>query len=150
MVTAHNIVCCHHISLNEIVYTYMQENSDHRSTIDHIFISDQLCNHLIKYWNMDSAINFSDHSPVIYTLALPNLESVPAEGATVCSHKANDKDRPMKSHYSYRCDRADLQGFYDSTAYLLQTIKLPMHLLADMCQDVTVYTGIQLIHIIRT
>ena len=42
----------------------------------------------------------------------------------------------MKSHYTYRWDRADLQGFYDSTAYLLQTIKQPTHLLADMCQDV--------------
>ena len=37
----YNIVCCDHISLNEIGYTYMQENSGHRSTIDHIFISDQ-------------------------------------------------------------------------------------------------------------
>ena len=42
----------------------------------------------------------------------------------------------MKSHYTYRWGRADLQGFYDSTAYLLQTTKPPTHLLADMCQDV--------------
>ena len=95
-------MCCDHISFNEIGYTYMQENSDHRSTIDHIFINDQLCNRLVKYCNMDSAITFSDHSPVMCTLALPNIESVPAKGATVCSHKASDRDRPVKSHYTYR------------------------------------------------
>ena len=98
----YNIVCCDHISLNDIDYTYMQENSGHRSTIDHVFISDQLCNRLVKYCNMNSAINFSDHSPVMCTLALPNIESVHAKGATVCSHKANDRDRPVKSHYTYR------------------------------------------------
>ena len=70
------------------------------------------------------------------TLALPNIESVHAKGATVCSHKARDRKRPVKSHYTYRWDRADLQGFYDSTAYLLQTIKPPTHLLAGMCQNV--------------
>ena len=67
----------------------------HHSTIDHIFISGQLCNLLIKYCNMDSAINFSDHSPVMCTLALPNIESVHAEGVTVCSQKASDKDTPV-------------------------------------------------------
>ena len=60
---------------------------------------------------MDSAINFSDHSPIMCILALPNIESIPTEGATVCSHKASDKDKPVKSHYSYRWDRADIQGF---------------------------------------
>ena len=42
----------------------------------------------------------------------------------------------MKSHYSYRWDRADLQGFYDSTDYLLQTIQPSTNLLADIFQDV--------------
>ena len=86
----------------------MQENSKHRSTIDHIFISDKLCNRLVKYCNIDSEINFSDHSPEMCTLAQPNIESVPAEGATVYSRKVRDKDRPVKFHYSYRWDRADL------------------------------------------
>ena len=40
----------------------------------------------------------------------------------------------MKSHYSCRWEGADLHGFYDSIAYLLQTIKPPTHLLADMFQ----------------
>ena len=119
----------------------MLENTGHRSTIDHIFISDQLCNRLLKYCNMDSAINLSDHSPIMCTLALPNIESILAEGGTVCSHKASDKDRPLKSRYSYRWDRADLQGFYDSTAYLLQTIKPPTHLLAGMYQHVNCPQG---------
>ena len=70
------------------------------------------------------------------TLALPNIDHVYAKGATVCPHKARDRDRPVKSQYTYRWDRADLSGFYDSTAYLLQTIKPPTHLLADMYQDV--------------
>ena len=85
---------------------------------------------------MDSAINFSDHSPVMCTLTLLNVDSVPAEGVTVCSHKVSDKDRPVKSYYSYRWDRADLQRFYDFTGYLLQTIKPPTHLIADMCKDI--------------
>ena len=38
-------------------------------------------------------------------------------------------------------NEADLQGFYDSTAYLLKTIKPPTHLLADMCQDVNCSHG---------
>ena len=69
----YSIVCCDHISFNEIGYTYIQENSDHRSAIDHTFISDQLHNRQVKYCKMDSAINFSDHSPVMCTLALPNI-----------------------------------------------------------------------------
>ena len=80
---------------------------------------------------MDSAINFSDHSPV-----MPNVESVPAVGAIVYSHKVCDREKPVKSHYFYRWDRAGLQRFYHSTAYLLQTIKPPTHLIADKFKDV--------------
>ena len=36
----YHIVFCEYISLNEIGYTYMPEHSDHRFTIDHIFISE--------------------------------------------------------------------------------------------------------------
>ena len=75
------------------------------------------------------------------TLAVPNIESVHAKVTTVYSHKASDRDRPVKSHYTYRWDRADFQGFYDSTAYLLQPIKPPTHLLAGMCQDVNCTHG---------
>ena len=88
------ILCgCDHVRLNEICYTYMQEDSDHRSTIDHIFISDQLCNRLVKCCNMDSAIDFADHSPVMCTLTLPNIDYVLTEGA-----KASDRDGPVKSY----------------------------------------------------
>ena len=38
-------------------------------------------------------------------------------------------------------DRSDHQGFYDSTAYLLQTIEPPTRLLTDMCQNVNCRHG---------
>ena len=129
-------MCFYHISLNEIGNIYMQENSDHRSTIDFIFISDQLCNRLVKYCNMESATNFSDHWPIMSTLSLLNIWSVHDEGAILCSHNAIDTDRPMMSHSSYRWEIADLQGFYDFTSYLLQTIKPHTRFVALMCPDV--------------
>ena len=119
-----HVVSCKDLATPVIDYTYFQDTLGRYSTIDHIFVSDKLYDHVISYSVVESGNNFSDHLPVACTIALPfyNIQNKSTRSNT------NSYGVKLKNGVS-RWDKADIVGYYYMTGQLLQQIDIPYDLL---------------------
>ena len=94
--------------------TYFDENLNHSSFIDHMFISDSFRSRVVGAEIYDSGTNLSDHRPLVYTLHL-TLTTMPARSTR----------RVPTKRYSWRWDKSDLNTYYEQTYCELQSIDIP-------------------------
>jgi len=72
LVTDYSLFCCDcdfDIS-NNISYTYKHDTLQEFSWLDHIFITDRLCQDMSNFHICDSGANLSDHIPISCSLAV--------------------------------------------------------------------------------
>ena len=104
----YKLLCCDSFCTSDISYTYHHATLDSRSYIDHFLISDYMEKDILSCDIVDSAVNFSDHLPVLLRIRIPNFQ--PAHDSfPVINHK----------HSRLRWDKANLECYYNTTYFNL-------------------------------
>jgi hypothetical protein len=116
IVLEYKLICCDNFNVNiNVGYTYFHETLNHKSWLDHFFITSGLSQSISGFEIIDSGANLSDHMPIGCTFTLPksiNINTV--------------KVRP---HYTQRWNKADLNLFYSESYSHLQSIVVPTNVL---------------------
>jgi len=123
----YKLKCCEDSVDGGIDYTYFQDTLGRYSVIDHMFTDEKLYNSIIKYYVVESGVNFSDHVPIACTFGLLNY---------VHDDKNSNQHRREKHKAScevLRWDKGDLALYYEYTGQLLQSMSVPYHLLSCKC-----------------
>ena len=114
MVVDNNLKCMDNHD-DDCGYTYFHETLDHKSWIDHVFISKSAADALGDFVILDSGCNNSDHHPILWSLQYDR-----------CKISSN---RTQQRLYRQRWDKADLFLYYAATGAHLQSVYVPTHLL---------------------
>jgi len=116
LVVDYNLKCCDNNVNNVINYTYIHETLNHKSWIDHFFVSDALLKSVICCDIIDTGENLSDHLPIYCTLHLDNITDTPLQIS-------------VRAKYRERWDKADLLSYYYKSGECLQSIVAPVTVL---------------------
>lgn len=119
------IKCPIHFEMSQVDFTFESKVNNVKSTIDHIFVGDNLCNLVTSYVSLIDVDNFSDHNPVQIKLKLSGLD------------KKFESFDDTKIHKSYPCwDKADanqLNSYKVLLNDMINTIDIPWAAL--QCND---------------
>ena len=105
------IVNCDSFNSSEINYTYNHTGLNHRSWIDHFFVSNNFRSSVDKLEIIDNGLNTSDHLPISCTFRIKEI----------CSLKSVNDRNNNKKIYRDRWDKANLSMYYNLTGELLQS-----------------------------
>ena len=122
-----NLVACDDlVNIDSVNYTYQHVTLDHRSWLDHVFISADIKQLISDCTIIDCALNTSDHLPVAFHLHAP--VDTPAGAHRL--HKAN-------IIRDYRWDKGNINGYYNDTRTLLSKINHEFYCsdCDDLCHD---------------
>lgn len=127
-----NIVLCDDKVSNINPVTYVNEHLKCSSFIDHCFISTSLRRYLSTIDIIDSAINLSDHRPVV-----AHFSFEPDTGKQHINYHCN-RDNKLR-RYVWRWDKSNLCEYYDATrVHISPLMCLPFDMSAcdDHCSNV--------------
>ena len=135
-----DVVNCDDINSSSVGYTYIHESLNHRSLIDHVFMSKTLKGLVINHTILDEGDNTSDHLPVSFKIRC-NLSRA-AGGVSV------KNEVPV-----YRWDKGDVYSYNVSTGILLDRLYHPQHCLecegncpvTDHHMDIDIYLA-EIVH----
>ena len=118
-----NLSCCDNQFSGSNIYTYAHATLNHKSWVDHFFISDGLKNYTSHFNNIDAGDNLSDHMPISCLLCF----DICINGDTSKENNSFDLDL----YYRDRWDKADIMLYYYLSGCYLQQISVPKDILSS-------------------
>ena len=115
---------CDNLDCNNMSYTYNHVSLNHRSLIDHAFVSSELLHCIKNYAVISDGANLSDHLPLQFQLC--------------CSVNINQKYKspPARKIQEFRWDKSELGlgSYYQETGNLLSRINKNWPCLDNKCR----------------